>query len=104
MVRRLEDLFADRGLRHDGLDEARAVAKRQKVDFAARPLVVKPALDRDVFAGMLADVFNVNVHQIVPSRQSPVLSPSKRRRASRARASASFAGPRLESSKLNAPS
>ena len=62
MVGGLEDLVADRGLRHHGLDEARAVTNRQEVDLAARAFVVEPALERDLFAGVLADVFNVDVH------------------------------------------
>ena len=62
MVGGLEQLLADRGLRHHRLDEAGAVADDQEMDLAARSAVVQPPLDGDLFAFVLADVFDVDVH------------------------------------------
>ena len=57
-----EELIADGGLRHDGLDEARAVTELQEVQLAARASVRQPAFDRDVLAVVLSDVLDVDVH------------------------------------------
>jgi hypothetical protein len=63
MIGRAEDLVADRGLRHHGLDEARAVAHGQKMNLPARAAVVQPSLEGDLFAFVRADVFDVYVHK-----------------------------------------
>ena len=44
VIGRLEQLVADRGLRHHRLDEAGAVAEDQEMDLAARAAVVQPPL------------------------------------------------------------
>ena len=40
VIGRLEHVLADRGLRHDSLDEAGTIAQNQKVDLPARSAVV----------------------------------------------------------------
>src|SRR5207245_6713480 len=57
MIGRLEQLVADRRLRHHALNEPGAVAENQEMDLAARAAVVKPPLDGDLFALVLPDVF-----------------------------------------------
>src|SRR5262245_20809960 len=101
MVGCLEMLLADGSLRHNGLDKARPVAKRQEVDLSARAPVVQPALDRDLFAFVLPDVFDVDMHRV---GYLTAISLSIRARAWRARASASLGEPRVDSSNVNAPS
>jgi hypothetical protein len=61
MVGLFEHLFADGGLRHDGLNEARAVAHGQEVNLPARAPVVQPALDGDGLPLVLGDVFDIHV-------------------------------------------
>src|SRR5438876_251190 len=80
MVRGLEDLVADGGLRHHALDEARAVAQDQEMDLAARTAIVEPPFDGDLFALVLPDILYVNVHSCF----------SNRSRAARASRSISF--------------
>ena len=60
----LELLVADRSLGNHRLDEAGAVAQDEEVDLAARTAIVQPPLDGDLFAGMAADIFDVNVHKV----------------------------------------
>ena len=62
VIGRLEEVLADRGLRHHGLNEAGAVAHGDEVDLAARSAVVEPPLDGDLFAFVLSDVFDVDMH------------------------------------------
>ncbi len=62
MVGAAEGFLADGGLRHDALDEPGAVAQRQEMNLAARPAVVQPAAERDGFAGVRGNVFDVDVH------------------------------------------
>src|SRR5262249_19691958 len=93
VVGRLEQLVADRRLRHDGLDEARAVAQDQEMDLAARAAVVEPPLDGDLFALVPPDVFYVDVsHRSIVSR------------AFFSRASDSFEGPCAPTSNMSGPS
>ena len=69
VIRRLEQILADRRLRHHRLDEAGAVAHGEEMDLAARAAVVKPPLDGDLFALVLADVLDVDVsHRSIFSR------------------------------------
>src|SRR4051812_47854804 len=108
MIGGLEGVLADRGFGHDGLNEAGTVADRQEVDLAAGTAIVQPAFDGDFLAGVLPDVFDVNVHSfgpwpVVPGPQS-FISVSKRRRDSRTRARTSFVVPRSAGSNVNAPS
>ena len=71
------------------------------MDLAARSAVVQPALDGDLFALVLADVFDVDVHTVnrqaiaraLGRHQSSASSRSIRCRACRARASVSFGEP-----------
>src|SRR5260370_336896 len=48
VVGRLEQLLADRRLRHDALDEAGTVAENEEMDFSARAAVVQPPFDGDL--------------------------------------------------------
>src|SRR5262249_16515995 len=70
MIRAGERLVAHRLLRHDALDEAGAVAQRQEVDLAARPLVVQPSAQADGLALVPCDVFDVSelCHRVVSFR------------------------------------
>jgi hypothetical protein len=62
MVGLLEDVFTDRRLGHDGLNETRAVTHLQKVNLAAGAAACQPALERDGLALKLRDVLDPNVH------------------------------------------
>ena len=88
VIRRLERLVADRGFRHDRLDEAGAVPQNQEVDLAARAAVVQPPLDRDLLPVVRADVLDVDVHTYIctmtgsashADRFAPTLTGSRRR-------------------------
>ena len=61
MVGLLEFLVADRRFGHDALDESRAVADRQEVNLPARPPVVEPSADGDLFAVVLRDLIDSGV-------------------------------------------
>ena len=63
-----EGLLADRRLRHDGLDEAGAVADGQEVDLAAGPAVVQPALQRHGLTFVSGNVLDVGGHRAQGSR------------------------------------
>src|SRR5690606_21490525 len=58
----VEDLVADGRLRHDGLDEARAVTHLQEVDLPARPAVDQPAENGDGLSVVAGDVLDVGAH------------------------------------------
>ncbi len=70
----LEQLLADRRLRHHRLDEAGAVADGEEMDLAARAAVVQPPLDGDLLAFVLADVFDVDVAHSVIVRSCSICS------------------------------
>src|SRR4026208_1941820 len=71
----LEFFVADGGFRHNGLNEAGAVANRQEVDFSARPAVGQPAADRHELTLVFGDVFDVSVQEKLPASRSQ-LTPS----------------------------
>src|SRR5262249_16918578 len=92
-IRAREQLVADRSLRHHALNEPGAVAQDQKVNLAARPAVVQPSLDGDLFAFVAADILYIDVsHRSIFSR------------AFFSRASESFAGPCAPTSNIIGPS
>jgi hypothetical protein len=62
-----EHVLADRLLRHDALDETRAVAERQEMDLPARSAVVQPAAQPDGLAFVFRNVFDVNDVHVLPS-------------------------------------
>ena len=100
MVGGLEQLLADRGLRHHRLNEAAAVAHDQEMDLAARSTIVQPALDGDFLAFVLADLIDV----CLLSHQRSAINRSIRSRAVLARTSVSFVEPRASVSKTSGPS
>jgi hypothetical protein len=59
-----EHLVAE-ALRHHRLDEAGAVADDQEMNLPARTARVQPPFEGDLFAFVLADVFDVDVHSHV---------------------------------------
>jgi hypothetical protein len=68
VVRLRERLVADRLLRHDALDEARAVAHGEEVDLAAGAPAVQPPAQPDRLSLVFRDVFDVRVRHAVFSR------------------------------------
>src|SRR5579862_3192092 len=60
MVRQRELLRRYVVLEHHALQHAGAIAELQEVQLAAGAPVVEPALERDLFIVVLADVFNVD--------------------------------------------
>ena len=74
----LEFVVADGGLRHDGLNEAGAVAHGKKMDLSARAPVVQPAAKRDRLAFVFRDILDVDNHSKLPatSYQLPAVDPS----------------------------
>jgi hypothetical protein len=72
MVGLLEFLVADRRFGYDALDETRAVADRQEVNLPARPPVVEPSADGDLFAVVLRDLIDIGNHRKAVSSQPSV--------------------------------
>src|SRR4029450_4263189 len=60
MIGERELLLGDVLLEHHALQRAGAIAHEQKVQLAARALVVQPALERHRLRFMLADVLDVD--------------------------------------------